>query len=216
MKGLNRSSGTSMTRTTLVAGVCVSALLTAAGCRVETHNQGDGKNDNVKIATPFGGMEVKTNDAVTLSDIGLPVYPGATPLSDKESGKDHDSPADINMSFGAFKMRIKAMSYRTSDDPGKVLAFYRGPLGKYGDVIECHQNHAVGTPTQTSQGLTCDNEKSNHITVSGSASGNDELKAGSQQHQHIVGTEKKDGWTKIGLVALDLPGHLSTGDDEKQ
>jgi hypothetical protein len=31
---------------------------------------------------------------------------------------------------------------------------------------------------------------------------------------HIVGIEPKDGGTKIGLVALDLPGHHDSGDSE--
>jgi hypothetical protein len=41
-----------------------------------------------------------------------------------------------------------------------------------------------------------------------------ELKTGSQQHQHIVALDPDGGGTKIGLVALDLPGKLSFGDSK--
>jgi hypothetical protein len=37
-------------------------LALTAGCRIEDHKHADGKNDDVKIATPFGGMSVKTDE----------------------------------------------------------------------------------------------------------------------------------------------------------
>ena len=39
-----------------------------------------------------------------------------------------------------------------------------------------------------------------------------ELRTGSELHQHIVDIEAHDGGTKIGLVDLDLPSHLSNHD----
>ncbi len=185
---------------------------TAAGCRFDTNKHGD--SDNVKIATPFGGMQIKTNDAAVQTGIGLPDYPGATLVKDSKKDKDNGA-ADINMSFGSFQLRVKAVSYRTSDSPEKVQAFYRNALGRFGDVIECSEHHPVGKPTRTAEGLTCDNEKQNHIFVNDDVSSKFELKAGSPQHQHIVAVEKEDGGTKFGLVALDLPGHLSIGDKQE-
>ena len=43
---------------------------------------------------------------------------------------------------------------------------------------------------------------------------NDQLKAGSTLHQHIVTIDPSGSGTKIGLIALDLPGKLSSGDSE--
>ena len=180
-----------------------------AGCRIDSNKKGDA--GNFKVATPFGGMQVKTNDANVQSAIGLPEYPGATLVKkDKDSGS-----ADINMSFGSFQLRVKAMSYRTPDSPEKVKEFYRSALSRYGTVIECRDNHPVGSPTHTTEGLTCDNEKENHITVDEDISRKLEFKAGSKQHQHIVAIEPEGGGTKFGLVALDLPGHLSVGDQHE-
>ncbi len=181
----------------------------ATGCRVDTNQHGDG--DNVKIATPFGGMQVKTNDSAVLSGIGLPDYPGATIVKkDKDNGA-----ADINMSFGSFQLRVKAVSYRTADAPDKVQAFYKNALGRFGDVIQCSDDRPVGQPTRTAEGLTCDSDNGKRIKVTEDFSKKRELKAGSAQHQHIVAIEQEGGGTKFGLVALDLPAHLSVGDKEE-
>ena len=143
-----------------VAAVVALSLVMMTGCRIDSHKDGD--NDNVKIATPFGGMQVKTNDAVVKEGMGLPVYPGA------ERVKKHDNDsgsADVNLSFGSFQLRVKAASYRSTDSPDKLAAFYRQALARYGDVIQCSNNKPVGTPTRTSEGLTCDNEKDKNVKV---------------------------------------------------
>jgi hypothetical protein len=196
-----------------VAAAVVLGMLLVSGCRIESDKHGD--NDNVKIATPFGGMQVKTNDAAVVDGIGLPVYPGAELVKKK---KNNDGAADINMSFGSFQLRVKAASFKTPDSPDMVAAFYRKALGRYGDVIDCQNNKAVGSPAKTAEGLTCDNEKNNHITVDDEMSDKRELKAGSKQHQHIVAIDPDGSGSKMGLVSLDLPGHLSFGDggDDRQ
>lgn len=192
-----------------VAALMILGTLSMSGCRIENDKHGDA--DNVKIATPFGGMTVKTNDTAVIDGLGLPVYPGAELVKKKDK---NDGAADINMSFGSFTLRVKAASYKTPDSPDKVAAFYRKALGRYGDVIECQNNRPVGAATHTTEGLTCDNEKENHISVDENMTGKMELKAGSKQHQHIVGIDPDGGGTKIGMVALDLPGHISVGDGD--
>jgi hypothetical protein len=198
-----------------VAAAMLAGTLCVLGCRVEADKSGDGKN--VRIATPFGGMEVKTDDTKVLEELGLPGYPGAVLAKDKDKGKkDNDGAADVNFSFGSFQLRVKAASYRTTDSPELVRAFYRKALGRYGDVIECQNNKAVGMPVQTAEGLTCDNEKANHISLDDNLSGKTELKAGSKLHQHIVGIDPEGTGTKFGLVALDLPGHIGAGDNGEE
>ena len=197
-------------RQALAAVVAFSAVM-MTGCRIDSHKDGD--SDNVKIATPFGGMQVKTNDAAVQSGLGLPIYPGAELVKKKD--KDNGS-ADVNLSFGGFQLRVKAAGYRSADSPDKLTAFYRQALGRYGDVIQCSNNKPVGTLTRTSEGLTCDNNKENHVTLDEDLSGKTELKAGSKQHQHIVSIDPDGNGTKFGLVALDLPGHLSVDDGDSQ
>ena len=179
------------------------------GCRVENHKEGD--NDNVKIATPFGGMSVKTNQAVVQEGVGLSVYPGAV-LVKKEKDKDSGA-ADVNLNFGSFHLGVKALSYRTADSPAQVEEFYRKDLQKYGTVIFCRGHKAIGTPVRTPDGLSCerDGQTNVHVDEEGTAG---ELKAGSKQHQHLVAIDPDGSGAKIGLVALDLPGHLQLEDNE--
>ncbi|HZY62565.1 MAG TPA: hypothetical protein VFE38_08570 [Edaphobacter sp.] len=187
----------------LMAGIVV-----ISGCRIESNKHGD--NDNVRIATPFGGMQVKTNDTTVLEGMGLPAYPGAVLVKkDKDNGA-----ADINMNFGSFHLRVKAASYRTPDSPDKVEAFYRKALARYGDVIKCSNDKPVGEPTRTAEGLTCDNS-SKRVQIEDDASRKMELKAGSKAHQHIVAINPDGTGTKMGLVALDLPGRHN-GDNTDQ
>ncbi len=196
---------TNANTTLLCAMTLVTCILTTA-CRVESHK--DGNDDNVKIATPFGGMSVKTNNSVVQSNVGLSLYPNASLVTkDKDNGA-----ADVSMNFGSFHLGVKALSYRTSDSPEKVLAFYRKDMARYGAVVLCKDNQAVGAPQRTQDGLSCssDSQGSVHTDESGNAG---ELKAGSKQHQHIVSVDREGSGSKFGLVALDLPGHISKDDE---
>ena len=184
----------------------LTLLGSACGCRVRSDK--DGNHENVDIATPFGGLSVKTNNAGTEGP-GLPVYPGAEMVHDH---KDKGS-ADVNMNFGGFHLRVKAADYRTGDAPTQVTAFYKKALGRYGDVIQCEDHHPIGQPAQTSEGLTCEQD-GNHDGNNGpsNTSGKIELKAGSKQHQHIASIEPESSGTRFGLLALDLPGQITFGD----
>ena len=186
--------------------VCVG-LVMLGGCRIEHH--GAGGDENVKIDVPFGGINVKANDATALEGIGLTAYPGATMVkNDKDNGS-----ADVNLSFGNFHLGVKATSFHTTDAPAKVLAFYKKDMARYGAVIFCKDGHAVGAPERTQDGLGC---KEDGNSVHGDASGRaGELKAGSKQRQHIVAVDDDGSGTKFGLVALELPGHLGDDDDKK-
>jgi len=189
----------------ILVALALASTLSLTACSIEKNGSHD--NENVKISTPFGGMSVKTNENVVVADIGLPVYPGATVVKkDKDSGA-----ADLNMSFGSFQLRVKAISYHTGDSSDKVLAFYQKALGRYGDVIHCEGNKPVGSPMQTSEGLACSDHVDPHIHTDIHADVGDinnakiELKAGSHLHQHIVAIDTQSDGTKFGLVALDLP-----------
>jgi hypothetical protein len=159
---------------------------------------------------------VNTDDT-TAADLGLPVYPGADIVKDK----DNDKSADIHMGFGEWELRVKVVNYSTSDGQDKVVAFYKKALTRYGDVIACQGNTPVGTPTVTSEGLTCADDKNNTTTVQidrgdyGTGKDSFELKAGSKRHQHIVGfASSAPGQTRFALVALDLPAGVD-GDSGK-
>ena len=196
--------------------VMLAGSVPLAGCRVDSRK--DGNHDDVKIATPFGGMSVKTNDDSVQASVGLSMYPGATLVKKVKTdfdGKTHEEgAADINMSFGSFHLGVKALSYRAPDPPDKVIAFYRKDMARYGQVLFCQGHHAVGSPAVTQDGLTCSDDNHKNVHVNDDDDGSyGELKAGSKLHQHIVTVDQDGAGTKFGLVMLDLPGHLGIGDD---
>jgi hypothetical protein len=188
----------------MVAGVSLAAAL-LAGCEVDTHKDANG--EHVKVATPFGGVQVKTGDSANIQGIGIATYPGAVPTKKSNNDKNSDS-ADVNVSFGDFKVRVKAASFRSDDSQDRLIAFYRKELGKYGTVIQCSDGQPVGQPTKTPEGLSCDDE---HSHGNSDVDGKIELKAGSEQHQHLVAIDPQTNGTKFALIVLDLPIHFNIG-----
>jgi hypothetical protein len=198
-----------MMRKTMILAAGLAALAAAAGCRVDVQKDENGKEKTVHVDTPFGGIHVNT-DQTTAADVGLPAYPGAQIVRDSDSDKS----ADVHVGFGEWELRVRAVNYATPDSREQVTAFYKKALGRYGDVIICQGNSAVGTPTSTSEGLTCSDEDNAHVKIDnkGYGSGNFELKAGSRRHQHVVGfSDPQDGKTRFVLVALDLPAAIEKG-----
>jgi hypothetical protein len=151
-----------------------------------------GQNSGVNLA-------LHANSHASAADVGLPAYPGATLYKDT----DNDSAADLGLTVGDFHFSLKAVNYVTSDSPAKVLDFYRKPLSRYGEVLECDHGKPVGALTVTRSGLTC-----GHVEVSGNtdSSTDHEIRAGSPQQYRIVGIdESHPGSTRFALVYLDLP-----------
>jgi hypothetical protein len=169
----------------------------------------NGEDKNVQVDTPFGGVHVNTNQT-SAADLGLPAYPGAKQVMDDDKHKS----ADVHLGFGEWELRVRAVSYSTTDPPDQVISFYKKALGRYGDVITCQGNTAVGAPTATHEGLTCsEDDKNPKVQIDredyGIGKHGMELKAGSKRHQHIVGFEDpKGGQTRFALVALDLPAGM--------
>ena len=182
------------------AGIMMSSLLAvllffgATGCKVKVDKSSDG--DNVKIATPFGGIAVK-KDQTSAADLGLPAYPGAV----TDTANDGNRSAKVDMGFGSFKLRVRVAHYKSADDRDQVRAFYRKALSEYGNVIECVGGKAVGGLSTTREGLTCDwdHDHTSH------GSSDLQLKAGSTRHQHIVAFGNGSSQTEFTLIALDLP-----------
>jgi hypothetical protein len=186
---------------------CLVLAAGVAGCRIHVDKDANGKEKTVQVDTPFGGVHVNT-DQTTAADLGVPAYPGAELVKDDDEHKS----VDMHMGFGEWELRVRAVSYKTPDKKDQVIAFYKKALARYGDVITCQGTTPEGTPTATSEGLTCSDDKDSHATVQidrsdyGTSEDSLELKAGSKRHQHIVGFEDpENGQTRFALVALDLP-----------
>jgi hypothetical protein len=183
--------------------LCFALPVLMTGCSINVQKGKNGEDKKVKIDTPLGNIHVNADKPA--ANIGMAIYPGATPQPDHDGDKD----ADVQLGFGEWKMRVQVAHYNTRDDQQKVLAYYRKSLSRYGDVIECKGNQPVGTPVRTSEGLTCEeDDHNNRINVDKDEHGLT-LRAGSKRHQYIVAFDKDDvtaaGPTKFTLIALDLP-----------
>jgi hypothetical protein len=193
-------------------GLVLISLTT--GCRIQVDKSKSGEDKNVKIDTPMGGLHVRT-DELSAADLGLPTYPGAQLVSDH--GKDHDKQsADIHVGFGKWQLRVKVVSYQAPDSQDKVLSFYRKALGRYGDVLQCDNGQAIGSPTTTREGLTCSDSSGHNAHVNDDDKGLN-LRAGSRHHQHIVQIKKSDSnGTRFSMVELELPQDNDDSSAESQ
>jgi hypothetical protein len=175
----------------LLAVVPAAALMAAVSFAIPSFAQDSDFN-----------LNVHANSHATAKDIGLPLYPGATPYRDKDSDS---SSADLGFVLNSFHLSVQVASFVTEDSPERILAFYRKPLAQYGEVLECDHGKPVGSTTVTKSGLTCGDSKGGHMTVNGSDS-NHQLRAGTPEHYRVVGIDSDEaGKTKFGLVALVLP-----------
>ncbi len=200
----------------IVLPALLLALTAATGCYMKVDKNKDGGDKNVSIQTPVGGLQVHQNQT-SASDLGLAAYPGAVIVPDH----DGDKSADVQMGFGKWQLKVKAVNYQSPDPQEKILAFYRKALAQYGDVIECNGNKPAGGLDHTHDGLTCSEVKGKGVNINISDEEGDlSLKAGSRHHQHILGIKKSSpAGTSFALVEVSLPegltetGHSGSNED---
>ena len=170
---------------------CLPATLLSAAILLVGGAVSSGQDSGVNLA-------LHANSHTRAADIGLPNYPGATLYKDD----GNDSGADLGLTAGDFHFALLAVNYVTSDPAERVLAFYRKPLSRYGEVLECHQGKPVGALTVTRSGLTCGEVEGGNAN----SSTDHEIRAGSPHQYRIVGIDDSHpGSTRFGLVYLDLP-----------
>jgi len=88
--------------------------------RLQVKERGGGQKE-VSINTPVGSIEVHHD--VNQDSLGLPIYPGATQVKDKDS-------AAVDLGFGGEQsVRVLAARFETSDSFERVKAFYKEHLG---------------------------------------------------------------------------------------
>jgi hypothetical protein len=106
----------------VVGGIGVWIGLRVLSNAVNVHvDQAAGGKKEISIKTPLGSLEV--NQGVNAARLGLPIYPGATPL------KENDS-ATVNIDIAdEAKFRVLAGKFKTPDSLDKVVAFYHDRLG---------------------------------------------------------------------------------------
>ncbi|HEY1985703.1 MAG TPA: hypothetical protein VGG85_09855 [Terracidiphilus sp.] len=148
------------------------------------------------------GFELHTNSNATAADVGLPVYP----RSKLAKSADNDAAVDMGFTFGETHFRLVAANYVSSDSIAQILDFYRKPLARYGDVLECDHGKPVGATKTARSGLTCGDRNGNQ-----SSSENHQLRAGTPDKYRIVGIDEREGSAiHFGLAYVETPKETGT------
>jgi len=166
-----------LARMHLSFAVFAALLLLPARRAAAQNTDSDDQDKNLDIQLHVG----KDADA---QKVGLPLYPGARLKHDEENQKR----ANFALLTGAFGMKLVVANYDSGDAPSKVIAYYREQLKRYGRVLECRTQESGGDvhanvhtqESKDSKQLKCDGDNAGNIV---------ELKAGTEDNQHVVSVE---------------------------
>jgi hypothetical protein len=172
------------------------AIMLLSACSINVKKEKDGQDKQVDISTPVGGIHV--SKGVNPEDVGIAVYPGAT-LKEQDNGENKS--ANVNLSSFGFGLKVVALEYESKDSPEKVVAYYKGQLKKYGDVLVCHT-----TGMNVNTGIKKHDESSHELTCGGDSGHNIELKVGTKENQHIVAVEPSGSGSNFSLVYVRTHG----------
>jgi hypothetical protein len=187
-------------KNTLVIAAGITMCLTLLGCSVSVKDHDGGGDSKVDISTPVGGIHVDQN--AEARDTGLGVYPGARPKPKSHDGQEKN--ANVNMSAFGYGLKVVALEYESDDPPDKIIAYYQDQLKKYGGVLQCHSSGSSfkvdddGHKGYVIGGKLKCNSDDNGKTV--------ELKAGTDDNQHIVSIEPQSKGSDFSLVWVRLRG----------
>jgi hypothetical protein len=158
--------------------------------------QDSSQNKNLDIRSSVGDLHVGSD--ADAKKAGLPLYPGAR----LKPGDDHNNDqANLSLFTDAFGMKLVVANYESDDAAAKIVDFYRDKLKKYGKVLECH-THKHGGNVETNDGNMDSNDnkndnqndgkKSNELKCDDNSGPVTELKAGTDDDQHVVAVEPRD------------------------
>lgn len=184
-----------MLRPILSTALAIAFTIPSFAVQPQKHENGDDKK--LDIRSSAGDLHVG-NDA-DARKAGLPLYPGSRIRRDKE---DSDA-LNLGVLTEAFGMKLVVAKYDSDEAPGKIVDYYREQLKKYGKVLECHtrehggDTHAEINDDEHSKQLKCEGDNTGPVI---------ELKVGSEDNQHVVAVEPKDGHTTFALVYVHTRG----------
>jgi hypothetical protein len=168
---------------TVMLGVLIAGPVLAA----QAQNSDTKQDKSFDVRSTVGDLHVGPD--ADARKAGLPLYPGARMKHDK----DNDNAVNLGLLTEAFGFKLVVASYESDDAPGKVLDFYRDKLKRYGKVLECHSKKHGGDvdmhdddkdDSKKSKELKCEGDNAGPVT---------ELKVGTEENQHVVSVEPRDG-----------------------
>jgi hypothetical protein len=183
----------------LILGLAFGLALAVPALAAQPQKTDNAEDKKLDVRSSIGDLHLG-NDA-DAQKAGLPLYPGARLRRDEKSGNTFN----LGVLTEAFGVKLVVANYDSDDAPGKIIAYYRERLKKYGKVIECHSSehggdaHAEMSDDEHSRALTCDGDNTGSVT---------ELKVGTEDNQHVVAVEPNEGHggSKFALVYIHARG----------
>jgi hypothetical protein len=175
--------------------------LAIPGFAVQPQSSNGNDDKHLDIQSSAGDLHMGSD--ADAKKIGLLPYPGAHASRD-----DKDSNAvNLGLLTEAFGIKLLVASYDSSDAPGKVIAFYKEQLKKYGTVLEC-RTHEHGGDVHVNDDKD-DSKESAPVKCEGDNTWNIvEIKVGRQNNQHAVSVEPAESGngSKFALVYFHARG----------
>jgi len=161
-------------------------------------------------AMPAGAQDKKDSDAnksdgesigfiasknASAKEVGLPLYPGSRRHKD-----DSDDSASVQLGAwgGSSGFKLVVLKMESDDAPGKVTAFYRKALSKYGKVLNCSDSATTVEKDKSPNGLDCDSDHPEK--------GETVLKSGTKEMQHIASVKTNGNGSVYDLVYVEAKG----------
>jgi hypothetical protein len=157
-------------------------------------------------AEPPGALDrgfsagVSIQPTVRPEQLGLPVFPGATPL--REQGERHAG-ASIGAWGGPFGMEVHALKLRSREPVETVARWYREAMASQGRLLDCsHGKQAEPPPSDDKsadrQALRCGDDQP--------GPGGALFKLGTRNNLRVIALEPLAEGTRISLVRVAFRG----------
>jgi hypothetical protein len=172
------------------------ALVLSAALALPGFAQDSTQDKSLDIRSSVGDLHVGSD--ADAKKAGLPPYPGARLKSGDDNNKDR---ANLSLLTDAFGMKLVVAKYESDDAPAKVVDFYRDKLKKYGKVLECHTHKHGGDVEMHDDDMDSndnkndnqnDGKKNKELKCDDNSGPVTELKAGTDDDQHVVAVEPRD------------------------
>jgi hypothetical protein len=179
-----------------VAAVWFGVRLLQQNVHVQVTEKG-GNRKEVNIKTPIGNFEVHKGEQATEAQLGLPFYPGAARVNEK------DDNGSVGLSFNLpdqNDVRIYVAKFQSSDPLGKVRDFYGQRLGS--EVTQYTVKNREGKTIVKLDRLDESNFKVAADKLAAKDEGKTTFEIKEKHEERVVALEPKDGGTRITLVRV--------------
>src|SRR5579859_1451154 len=155
------------------------------------------KDFSVTVQGPDTNAGLSVSARATAKEVGLPIYPGATPHQEK--CLSCSPAADLGLWGNSFGFKLVVLKMESKDAPRKIADYYQKALAKYGPVLDCtNAAPAAENNDEKSAKLTCGDDKPDK--------GGMLFKAGTKEKQHIVGIQPNGTGTIFQLLYVEARG----------